>query len=296
MTSGPFPAVHSTCESQGSYELHSVHTYMAPTMLCQHGSCCASYYDEAHRAFCTSGHCSHQRTRFSYCRQATPAAWVRSWQKDCAWASGMCPRGAALEAGQERQEPARGGLLHTGCVENELGLRQFLEERGHTYIVTDDKEGPDCELERHLPDADIVSPRGHLQRHSLCYDSTSSPVPAVTCVPAGPLRIRHARPVAASKPSPCTSHDDLHLLQTCMQGCCCGAGCSLLLRACLACRTLGERACLCIHICCADRRAHVRVLPASWLNHAGMPLEPRSSRPPSGRRTSRRSALQRRPS
>ena len=46
---------------------------------------------------------------------------------------------------------------HSGCVENELGLRQFLEERGHTYVVTDDKEGPDCELERHLPDADIVS-------------------------------------------------------------------------------------------------------------------------------------------
>jgi hypothetical protein len=44
-------------------------------------------------------------------------------------------------------------------VENELGLRQFLEERGHTYIVTDDKEGPDSELERHLPDADIVRAR-----------------------------------------------------------------------------------------------------------------------------------------
>ena len=50
-------------------------------------------------------------------------------------------------------------LRHAGCVENELGLRQFLEERGHTYIVTDDKEGPDSELERHLPDADIVRAR-----------------------------------------------------------------------------------------------------------------------------------------
>ena len=41
-------------------------------------------------------------------------------------------------------------------MENELGLREFLESRGHTYVVTDDKEGPDCEFEKHIPDADIV--------------------------------------------------------------------------------------------------------------------------------------------
>ena len=46
-----------------------------------------------------------------------------------------------------------------GCVENELGLRQFLEERGHEYIVTDSKEGEGNELDKYLPDIDIVSPR-----------------------------------------------------------------------------------------------------------------------------------------
>ncbi|MEV0259924.1 NAD-dependent formate dehydrogenase [Streptomyces sp. NPDC050617] len=43
-----------------------------------------------------------------------------------------------------------------GSVSGELGLRTFLEERGHTLVVTSDKEGPDSELERELPDADVV--------------------------------------------------------------------------------------------------------------------------------------------
>jgi formate dehydrogenase len=43
-----------------------------------------------------------------------------------------------------------------GCVSGELGLRKFLEERGHTLIVTSDKDGPDSEFERALPEADIV--------------------------------------------------------------------------------------------------------------------------------------------
>ncbi|MEU4154390.1 NAD-dependent formate dehydrogenase [Streptomyces sp. NPDC026659] len=43
-----------------------------------------------------------------------------------------------------------------GSVSGELGLRRFLEERGHELVVTSDKEGPDSELDRHLPDADVV--------------------------------------------------------------------------------------------------------------------------------------------
>ena len=31
-----------------------------------------------------------------------------------------------------------------GCVENALGIREWLESNGHQYIVTDDKEGPNC--------------------------------------------------------------------------------------------------------------------------------------------------------
>jgi formate dehydrogenase len=37
-----------------------------------------------------------------------------------------------------------------------LGLRKFLESRGHKFVVTTDKDGDNCELERELKDADIV--------------------------------------------------------------------------------------------------------------------------------------------
>jgi len=47
-----------------------------------------------------------------------------------------------------------GDLL--GCVSGELGLRKFLEDRGHTLVVTSDKDGPDSELEKELVDAEIV--------------------------------------------------------------------------------------------------------------------------------------------
>ncbi|MFQ6620604.1 hypothetical protein Gotur_000424 [Gossypium turneri] len=43
-----------------------------------------------------------------------------------------------------------------GCVEGALGLRQWLKSQGHQYIVTDDKEGPDCELEKHIPDLHVL--------------------------------------------------------------------------------------------------------------------------------------------
>ncbi|MCK2241469.1 MULTISPECIES: NAD-dependent formate dehydrogenase [unclassified Crossiella] len=47
-----------------------------------------------------------------------------------------------------------GALL--GSVSGELGLRRFLESRGHTLVVTSDKDGPDSVFERELADADVV--------------------------------------------------------------------------------------------------------------------------------------------
>ncbi|MFE1172316.1 NAD-dependent formate dehydrogenase [Streptomyces sp. NPDC058773] len=43
-----------------------------------------------------------------------------------------------------------------GCVSGELGLRRFLEERGHTFVVTSDKEGEGSTLDHELPDSDVV--------------------------------------------------------------------------------------------------------------------------------------------
>ena len=49
---------------------------------------------------------------------------------------------------------APGELL--GSVSGELGLRRFIEERGHQLTVTADKDGPDSVFERELPEAEIV--------------------------------------------------------------------------------------------------------------------------------------------
>ncbi|PON45360.1 Erythronate-4-phosphate dehydrogenase [Trema orientale] len=43
-----------------------------------------------------------------------------------------------------------------GCVEGALGIRDWLESKGHQYIVTDDKEGPASELEKHIPDLEVL--------------------------------------------------------------------------------------------------------------------------------------------
>jgi formate dehydrogenase len=61
--------------------------------------------------------------------------------------------------GQTLPTPTRvdfkpGELL--GSVSGELGLRKFLEEQGHTLLVTSDKDGADSVFDRELPEADIV--------------------------------------------------------------------------------------------------------------------------------------------
>lgn len=43
-----------------------------------------------------------------------------------------------------------------GAMENELGLRQWLESRGHTLVVTDDKEGPNSVFAKEVVDADVL--------------------------------------------------------------------------------------------------------------------------------------------
>ena len=43
-----------------------------------------------------------------------------------------------------------------GCVSGELGLRKFLESEGHEFVVTNSKDGKDCEADKHIVNADIV--------------------------------------------------------------------------------------------------------------------------------------------
>ncbi|RPD54668.1 NAD-dependent formate dehydrogenase [Lentinus tigrinus ALCF2SS1-7] len=60
---------------------------------------------------------------------------------------------AVLYKGGEaaKQEPR---LL--GTVENQLGIRSWLESQGHEYIVTDDKEGPNSVFQQHIKDAEVL--------------------------------------------------------------------------------------------------------------------------------------------
>ena len=43
-----------------------------------------------------------------------------------------------------------------GSVSGELGLRKFLEEAGHEFVVTSDKDGADSVFDQELVDADVV--------------------------------------------------------------------------------------------------------------------------------------------
>jgi len=63
------------------------------------------------------------------------------------------PDGQTLPSPKGR-DFTEGALL--GSVSGELGLRKFLEDRGHTLVVTSDKDGDGCVLDKELVDADVV--------------------------------------------------------------------------------------------------------------------------------------------
>ena len=63
------------------------------------------------------------------------------------------PDGMALPSPKGR-DFTPGELL--GCVSGGLGLRKFLEDQGHNFIVTADKDGSDSVFEKELVDADIA--------------------------------------------------------------------------------------------------------------------------------------------
>jgi len=69
------------------------------------------------------------------------------------------PRLTIYPDGQTLPTPSKidfspGQLL--GSVSGELGLRKFLEEAGHEFVVTSDKDGEDSVFEKELEDADVV--------------------------------------------------------------------------------------------------------------------------------------------
>jgi formate dehydrogenase len=43
-----------------------------------------------------------------------------------------------------------------GTTENELGLRKWIEEQGHTLVTTSDKEGENSKFDQELVDAEVI--------------------------------------------------------------------------------------------------------------------------------------------
>lgn len=69
------------------------------------------------------------------------------------------PNLACYPNGQLLPSPAKidfqpGQLL--GSISGELGLRKYLEDQGHTFIVTADKDGETSQFEKELPFAEII--------------------------------------------------------------------------------------------------------------------------------------------
>ncbi|CDO75341.1 hypothetical protein BN946_scf184966.g9 [Trametes cinnabarina] len=68
------------------------------------------------------------------------------------YAAGMKILAVLYKGGEAAKQEPR--LL--GTVENQLGIRPWLESRGHEYIVTDDKEGPNSVFQKHIVDAEVL--------------------------------------------------------------------------------------------------------------------------------------------
>ena len=43
-----------------------------------------------------------------------------------------------------------------GTTENELGIRKWLEEQGHTLVTTSDKEGANSKFDQELVDSEVI--------------------------------------------------------------------------------------------------------------------------------------------
>ena len=75
------------------------------------------------------------------------------------YARDTIPQIASYPGGQSTPTPSGvdftpGHLL--GSVSGELGLREFIEKRGHQLVIISDKDGKGCAFEKELSDADVV--------------------------------------------------------------------------------------------------------------------------------------------
>jgi hypothetical protein len=55
-----------------------------------------------------------------------------------------------------------------GTTENELGIRKWLEDQGHTLVTTSDKEGENSQFDQHLVDAEVIITTPYVLPRSSC--------------------------------------------------------------------------------------------------------------------------------
>jgi hypothetical protein len=58
-----------------------------------------------------------------------------------------------------------------GTTENELGIRKWLEDQGHTLVTTSDKEGENSTFDKELVDAEIIITTPYAPRLTLVEPS-----------------------------------------------------------------------------------------------------------------------------
>jgi formate dehydrogenase len=75
-----------------------------------------------------------------------------------------CEANAIAQGGEHaQQEP---NLL--GTTENELGIRKWIEDQGHTLVTTSDKEGKDSKFDQELVDAEVIITTPYAPLRQLC--------------------------------------------------------------------------------------------------------------------------------
>jgi formate dehydrogenase len=63
---------------------------------------------------------------------------------------------------KDKTDPFQGGVHAEqepkllGTTENELGIRKWIEEQGHTLVTTSDKEGDGSKFDKELVDAEVI--------------------------------------------------------------------------------------------------------------------------------------------
>lgn len=72
---------------------------------------------------------------------------------DVCWISLSSSPSANILQGHEH---ARDQPQLLGTTENELGIRKWLEDQGHTLVTTSDKEGENSKFDQELVDAEVI--------------------------------------------------------------------------------------------------------------------------------------------